>query len=511
VLPGDLLLGDQVFHNAEFFAHYTGRHLVLLLLAALLFVAVLWVIWRAERHSLRLRWLPRLLWLLVSLVALVTLYRGDGAWQKVYADKALPGFYLWSPMASVKKVGFVAEFARMAQESRVRLPSGEQELVANFAEQHADDLRAATTRKPPTELPDIVVVQSEAFFDPGILKAVDPGEFVPNFERLAATGISGSLTTPAYGGGTIRTEFEALTGYPMAAFPAISYPYFGLARQWMPSVPHRLEEFGYSTVLFHPFLADFWNRKGVMPALGFQHTYYAEKFVDAKRAGIYVSDHSLFDFVLAHLDEHATHPQYVLAITMENHGPWNADAGALTSVLSGKSLPTALSAKGRREMTYYLSHLVNGDRALGDFAKRLLARPRWTILMFYGDHLPALPHAFARLGFDDDGPDIAQHTRYMLLSNRALTPHKLDLNAYDLPGLLFDVVGLPEDGYLALASAIRRAWAQDNYQHGPEYGQVQFNAAQLEVACRHKLDAAGKCGVRTSGEKPAPKPATDGG
>ncbi|OOG55545.1 hypothetical protein B0E48_12955 [Rhodanobacter sp. C03] len=511
LLPGDLLLGNQVIHNIGFFAHYTGHRLVLLLFAALLFAAVLWAIWRMERHSQRLRWMPRLLWASLALVALITLYRGDGPWQRVYADEGLPGFQLWYSVASVQRVGFMAEFVRMSQESRVRLPRGDQMLVARFAQSHADDLSARMTRKPPTELPDIVVVQSEAFFDPGVLNGIDFGEFVPNFEHLAATGITGSLTTPTYGGGTIRTEFETLTGYPMQAFPAIAYPYYGLASQWMPSVPHRLEAFGYSTTLFHPYRGSFWNRRETMPALGFQHTYYLKQFGDAARAGEFISDRALFDFVLAHLDEAATSPQYAMAITMENHGPWDFDAGALTSLLNGRPLPHGLSAKGTEEMTYYLAHLVNGDQALGDFAKRLLARPRWTILVFYGDHLPALPHAFTDLGFDDGRPDIEEHTRYMLLSNRPLNSRKLDLNAYDLPGLLFDTVGLPEDGYLALASTIRHVWAQDDYQHGSEYGQIQFNAAQLEVACRHKLDAAGKCGDGNPGGQRAPKSASEGG
>jgi hypothetical protein len=238
-----------------------------------------------------------------------------------------------------------------------------------------------------------------------------------------------------------------------------------------------------------------------MPQLGFQQSYYLKSFAGVEHAGVYVSDHALFDFVLAHLDDAQPGPQYAMVITMENHGPWDADAGTLVNILDGHPLPSGLSAAGSREMTYYLSHLVNGDRALGDFAKRLLARPRWTMLLFYGDHLPSLPHAFADLGFDDGNQDVKQHTRYMLVSNRPLIQRKLDLSSYELPALLFDTVGLPEDGYLALDSVVRQAWEQDHYQHGAEYGQVRFNAAELEVSCRRKLDAAGRCG-----ESRAPSP-----
>ncbi|OOG37401.1 LTA synthase family protein [Rhodanobacter sp. C05] len=496
LLPGDLVLVHQVLHNMGFFAHYTGYRLVLLSLAALLFAMLMGTIWWAEKRWQRPRATSRAVWILLSSAALFTMYQGDGFWPKVYGDEALAGFQQWDPILSVQQTGFMAGMVRTSQESRISIPQADKQLVAHFAQSHAGDLDMRRMRKLPLELPDIVVVQSEAFFDPGPLKNIDYGQYVPNFERLAATGISGSLTTPTYGGGTIRTEFETLTGYPMQAFPSIQYPYYGLASGWMPTVPRRLEAFGYSTTLFHPFRAGFWNRAEVMPELGFQRTYYEKNFSGAAHAGEFVSDHALFDFVLAHFDEGNSGAQYAMVITMENHGPWDYDAGSLTEVLNGHPLPSGLSAAGTKEMTYYLSHLVNGDAALGDFAQRLLARPRWTILLFYGDHLPALDAAFKDLGFDDGRSEGEEHTRYMLLSNRPLdpqNPRQLDLSSYQLPELLFDTVGLPEDGYLALASTIRQDWERDHFQHTEQYRQLQFNAALLEVSCGHKLSATGKC------------------
>jgi phosphoglycerol transferase MdoB-like AlkP superfamily enzyme len=143
----------------------------------------------------------------------------------------------------------------MAHESDVIVPEPNRPFVRSFAEEHADGLHARSRRTVPAELPDIVVVQSEAFFDPGVLKGIDYGQYIPNFERLAGKGISGELKTPTLGGGTIRTEFETLTGYPVQAFPSAPFPYYGLAAGWMPTVPRRLEELGYSAQLFHPFKA----------------------------------------------------------------------------------------------------------------------------------------------------------------------------------------------------------------------------------------------------------------
>lgn len=498
LMPGDLALWHQVLHNMGFFAHYTGHRLWLLLLAMLVFAGVLWVVWQLEKRQQRLGWMSRIACGSLSLLVLMGLFNGDGPMRRAYSDVAMPGFALWDPAQSVRNVGLLAGLVRMSQEMRTALPIANEVLVRNFAKRHVTDIRARMMRSPPAELPDIVVVQSEAFFDPGVLKGIDFGEFTPNFKRLAATGITGSLNTPAYGGGTIRTEFETLTGYPILAFPSVTYPYYGLAKAWMPSIPHRLRAFGYSTALFHPFRGSFWNRRQIMPELGFQHTYYLSSFAGAERSGEYVSDHALFDYVLAHLDDVGKGPHYAMVITMENHGPWDSDPGVLANVLDKRSLPKGLSPEGAMEMTYYLSHLVNGDAALGEFAKRLLARPRRTVLVFYGDHLPSLSHAFTDLHFDNDGTATDQHTRYMLISNRATPPHSLNISSYELPSLLFDTIGLPEDGFLAFESIIRPHWKNPSASaYDNKSVQVEVNGAQLEVACRRILDATGYCSVDT--------------
>lgn len=492
--PGDVVLGHQVAGNIGFFAHYIGYHLIALVLAPILLIAAATILWRLETRRPRPHWTIRLALTALPMLALYMLLQGDRPWRDAYSNRALSSYQQWNPIFSAQSEGFVAAFVRMCQDRHVSVPAADKSLITQFAFNHAEEIKRREARQPPQVLPDIVVIQSEAFFDPGVLKKVDYGQFAPNFERLAAKGITGSLTTPTYGGGTIRTEFETLTGYPMLAFPAVQFPYFGLADQWMPTIPRRLQKLGYATTLFHPYEGQFWNREETMPELGFQKTYFEDAFKDAVRAGDFISDRSLFNFVLAHMDEQSSKPNYAMIITMENHGPWDRDAGVLSGLLGTHSLPAGLSPEGQREMTYYTSHLINGDAALAEFADQLLARPRWTLLLFYGDHLPSLYSAYNDLGFDDDKAASEQHTRYMLLSNRPFDPHqprKLDLSSYDLPGLLFDTAGLPEDGYLALASTIRLAWV-----HGADtdnYRQVQFNAARLEVDCRRKLDTAGDC------------------
>ncbi len=492
LLPGDLVLWQQLMGNADFFATYTGHHLWWLVVACVALVVLLGGAWWLDGRRRHQGAITRIAVTALVMLSLVTLYRGEGPWRMTYARTTLPDMRLWDAMRSVQDVGFAAFFIRSLQEMHASAaPPVAVEAVTGFAREHAQLLDARRNRPVPAELPDIVMIQSEAFFDPARLNGIESGEYLANFRALAATGIHGDLRVTAYGGGTIRTEFETLTGYPMAAFPAVAYPYYGLAAGWMPSLPQRLAALGYSTALYHPFRGDFWNRRQVMPQLGFGESHYQEAFTTSERAGPFVSDRALFQRLGEALDVDSTAPQFIMGITMENHGPWNADLGVLGAQLQGHALPPGLSTAGARELAYYLAHLVNGDAALGDFARSLLARSRWTVLVFYGDHLPNLADAFADLGFDDDGTAISQPTRYLLLSNRTLTPRELDIDAFQLPGLLLDTLQLPLDGYLAIGAAERELAPAGAASAGPD--RLEHDAARAEVACGRVLDAEGLC------------------
>lgn len=497
IMPSDWALRHQLLHNMSFFADYAGGS-VLLLMGLAGFVLITWLIVWCERRWNRPHPVTRIFFTVTTVAILLSVFHGDGMWKQAYSDTELAGYYPSDPAASDSNTGLMAGLVKFTQEARNRVPKPDRQVIAAFAEKHSQELHDRASRPIPSKLPDIVVVQSEAFFDPSIMKQIEPGEFDPNFQRLSSTGIAGSMEAPTYGGGTIRTEFETLTGYPMRAFPQILYPYYGLASKWMPSVPRRLLAFGYSTTLFHPFGRNFWNRHEVMPALGFQHSYYGDSFKNAARAGVYISDQALFDTVLAHLAKQQANPSYTMLITMENHGPWSLKAMALPHILDNHPLPKGLSPNGSEQLTYYLSHLVNGDVALRDFATRLMARPHWTVLLFYGDHLPSLNTAFGDIGFDDGKTYADQRTHYMLVSNRPLLPRKLDLSAYELPGLLFDTIGLPEDGYLAFDGAVREAESADSPARASHYEQVSINAARDEVRCKKKIQLDGSCDKKSA-------------
>ena len=92
----------------------------------------------------------------------------------------------------------------------------------------------------PVDSPDVVVVLSESFMDPFVLNGMrDLPDPIPNMRAALKARHGGRMLAPTFGGGTVRTEFEVLTGMPVEAFQDAYYPYVDLNVDAMPGVHPR--------------------------------------------------------------------------------------------------------------------------------------------------------------------------------------------------------------------------------------------------------------------------------
>ncbi len=265
-----------------------------------------------------------------------------------------------------------------------------------------------------------VIVQSESFFD---VRRLHPSlaDVTPCFARLSRLAAAhGRLDVPAWGANTIRTEFAVLTGLDEAAIGLDRFnPYEAFARETMASAAWQAKAAGRRTICVHPFALDFYARRSVLPALGFDELIGPERFKDAPRAGEWVSDEAVGQVVAELIAEHGAR-LFVFAITMECHGPFDRDDG------ERPALPELLDPRDALELARYLRRLRGADALLGVVAEALQARggPGW--LAFYGDHQPSLPRCFDRLGLLDSRTD------YLLWSAQAAPGLRRDLAAHSL-------------------------------------------------------------------------------
>ncbi len=336
--------------------------------------------------------------------------------------KALP--ISFNPERDLRALGLLANLWRYGREER-HLP-----VVSS-------PFNVLNAKKSKDNLPQLVAVQSESFFDP---RSMYPGiktEVLTEFDRLKLDAIAhGKLFVPAWGANTVRTEFGFLSGIDAEKLGVHRFnPYRAIVAGWsVPTLASYLKSLGYRTICIHPYPANFYRRDRVFPCHGFDEFLDVRSFDATKRSGPYISDLAVANKVATILDE-ATDPVFVFVITMENHGPLHLERVVPSDI---DELYSISPPSGCEDLTIYLRHLRNADRMIAELRSTLEQVKQPASLCWYGDHVPIMPDVYANFGEPRGEVD------YCVWNNSQLGPQevldiyveKLGLSWLQLSGML---------------------------------------------------------------------------
>ncbi|MEO9079658.1 MAG: sulfatase-like hydrolase/transferase, partial [Rhodanobacter sp.] len=293
------------------------------LLAAL---AVLIVAWRLEPPMFPRRTRgKRLASGVVFAVVLISMLAGLSTWRRIYNGRVL-WLEPWSAIATSNHSGLISSLIMFHLQYGGGQHKPDRAAAVQLITQFTPAMLQSMQQPAPAgELPDIVVVQSESFFDPTIMRGYEHSNFAPNLRRLAAHGISGKLHVPTFGGGTIRTEFEVLTGLSLRYFDNLQFPYLQMSHKSLPSMVRTLEAHGYSTLALHGNDPAFWNRTTAFKAIGFDRFVSQSSFpVNTANDGKYMADSAMTNEIMAQMKDNGP-PQFIFAISIEAHGPYDVE------------------------------------------------------------------------------------------------------------------------------------------------------------------------------------------
>ncbi len=170
-----------------------------------------------------------------------------------------------------------------------------------------------------------------------------------------------------------------------------------MLKGWIPeSLPSRLKAIGYETICLHPWYAEFYGRKNLFPAMGFNKFADIKEFYDCPKSGAYTDDRCLADKVLSFLAK-SKKPVFIFSITMENHGPLQDDI-KIRERMSQSSFRKSWPAECY-ELPIYIDHLVHTDLMLAKLYSELSHVEYPVSLCFYGDHVPIMPCSYQILGY----------------------------------------------------------------------------------------------------------------
>ncbi|MEN0038953.1 MAG: LTA synthase family protein [Cellvibrio sp.] len=431
LLPSDFYIIDQAFESLIFVA---GK--IIAIAAALTILAVIggvgYLFWLKSIKVFNHNRLTALR----GVVALTFILLLTHQSQKLIDSSHLPEVWQITNASELYKItGFLPGFIYNYTNFKVQKPDGySTESIAMLSSKLSIQNAAAPLN---AKRPHVIVIQSEAYWDPGKLHADlypdgSPGDLNILCEgrnqntRACATGY---VQVPTFGGATANTEFEILTGASLGLFPDGSIPFIHFMQKPQPSLAWRFRHNGYRTIGMHPYQNWFWNRNKVYPMLGFQ-TFWDENYFDQEdRNSIYISDRAVNRLIETTL-ESSSEPTFLFAVTMANHGPFDDDRYQnLEPVTINWDAVPNLSTTEYRALSTYSVGVRESRKALNELIEtfeKIDAPP--VVVLFYGDHLPILGGDFRiyeETGFKPKA-EISTHSReifstpYLVWSNTEL-------------------------------------------------------------------------------------------
>jgi len=456
LMPADFQMVDQLRKGGAHVLVGYLPHSPWPYLGLLVGIALIVALWRLEPPLFARRTHgKRLASGVVVALLLGSLLGGLGLWGRLYNGRVL-WLEPWSASSTASHSGLVSSllmFHLQYGHGRHQAdPAAAKALIAQSRQALQQRLQAAAPAS--GERPDIVVIQSESFFDPSIMRGYEDSHFTPNLKRLEQHGLSGPLHVPTFGGGTIRTEFEVLTGLSLRYFDELQFPYLTLNQKVVPSLVRTLRAHGYATTALHGNDPAFWNRTSAFKAIGFDRFVSQSSFpAHAANDGKYMADAAMTDEIMAQLKD-AGPPQFLFAISIEAHGPYDVPPTDITA-RDAIPVPAGITGKDKQELQTYLYHAEHADAELGRLTKLLAQRGRPTLLLFYGDHLPALTNSYNVTGFVDGGDMLSEPGVWLLLDPRNPGPPQHEsLAAWMLPGMLLEHAGIHDSPYFALTQVL---------------------------------------------------------
>jgi len=306
--------------------------------------------------------------------------------------------------------------------------------------------------------PNIIMVQLESFFDVNnLLDYTFTDNPIPNFTKLKQDYSSGYLTVPVFGAGTVNTEFSVLSGMDIDFFGTGEFPYRTILQSTTSeSMCYNLDELGYHSFAIHNNGATFYNRDKILPMLGFDNFDSVEYMnnIELNPTG-WAKDHVLTNEIMTALNTDATQ-DFIYTITVQSHGKYQdvltedynikplADPDKRTRLgivtdtdtTDDSTVNIDTSENYMNQLEYYVNQLSATDQFVGDLIDQLTNCAEPTVVVLYGDHLPAL-------SMDDE--DLINgnrfQTEYVMWSNFPMEKVRKDLKAYQLSAYVMDRLG----------------------------------------------------------------------
>ena len=368
-------------------------------------------------------------------------------------DKTL--INVWVITQNYQIRGLVYPFVYTLEDGFIKAPDGydktnSKEIIEKYKYEDIDNNKKV----------NIIAIMLEAYNDFSKFDKIDFNiDVYDNLHEIQDKSISGNIVTNIFGGGTINTERNFLTGYrmfPIFRKPTNSYVWY-------------FKEQGYNTEALHPIYGAFYNRSGTNPNLGFNIYYnYDNTFKELDEN--YRQDEFFMDYIIKKYEDNkeTNNPYFSFSVTYQNHGPYDSN------YYEGKKY--YFDNDGRYDdETYniineYLNGIYSTNESLANLINYFDNEDEPVIIIFFGDHNPYIgENGFSEMGVNMDLGTVEgflnyYETPYVIHANdsakemfgKTFVGDGNKISPIFLMNELFDYCGLEGNEYLQYMSNLKK-------------------------------------------------------
>lgn len=460
LLPWDLLSIRTAGNVAASFEYTINSELVF---SSVLFVLIIILALIADKRDMKFRKWCRALSLCIFLAVTGIFYLTEIP-ARVFG--AAPDFF--NQTRGYEMMGAFAEFFVNTKYLSLKKPAGydasslEEKIDEALSEGTVSITETALSEKPGSaEDPDIIVIMNESFSDLSVI-----GDFSTNIDYMPYINslmgeenvIQGNVYVSTIGTGTSNTEYEFLTGNPMAFLPLGSNAYQLYVDDRLPGLVSSLKDNNYTALTFHPYYESSWNRVSVYENMGFEDFISIEDLKTYVKVRRFVSDMWDFNHIIDMYEERDTSkPFFLFNITMQNHSSYEKKYANFqeTVHLEGLSREYPLTDQ-------YLSLISTTDNAFKTLIDYFSKCERPVILLMFGDHQPFIENGFYEevmgkklSAMDDAQAQMRYITRFIIYANYDIPEGWVDrISVNYLGALLMENTGQPLTKYQQYQQAV---------------------------------------------------------
>lgn len=341
----------------------------------LIFIILIFLFTRRKIKKLSVKFVKRvsliILLLVLAFLGYKNIYKNKDIYDSV-GDTSLINIWIATRQSQIR--GLIYPFIYTLEDGMFKPPDGydEESVKDILSEYEYQDI-------PQDKKVNIIAIMLEAYNDFSKFDKIDFKEDIyKDLHDIQNNSISGNLVTNIFGGGTVTTERNFLTGYTN----------FNNFRKKTNSYVWYFKEQGYRTEAMHPIYGAFYNRASININLGFDVYYnYDNKF--SKIQSNFLSDDLFFNYIIEGYENSKKDgvPYFNFSVTYQNHCPYSYNE------YEGKEYyfdNVGYEISLYNMVNQYFSGIKKTNKALKGLIDYFDNEDEPVVIVFFGDHNPSL-------------------------------------------------------------------------------------------------------------------------